>query len=63
MVNASLSLQLRGERLRVEVVLLRQQCNNGYAGLRIGGYGEAGTYLYPNYTTVLVSSATFQIYY
>ena len=36
---------------------------NGYAGLRVDGYGEVGTYLYPNYTTVLVSSATFQIYY
>ena len=36
---------------------------NGYAGLRVDGYGEAGTYLYPIYTTVLVSSATFQVCY
>ena len=71
MVNAGLALQLWVERLRVQVVLQQQQCNifpnfstyNGYAGLQIGGYGEASTYLYPNYTTVLVSSATFQIYY
>ena len=44
MVNAGLALQLRGERLRGQVILLQQQCNiipnfstyNGYAGLQIG---------------------------
>ena len=69
MVNPGLALQLRGERLRVQVILLQQQCNiipnlstyNGYAGLQIGhrthsrgrGYGETSTYLYPLSTTLL----------
>ena len=36
MVNAGLALQLRGERLRVQVVLLQQQCYLIGYGLALG---------------------------